>query len=188
MEPVGYIRQQVDIRQRYTKMMRLFKLCGPNIWVRSSPAGCHQPAVVITYQRLSQDWRSHSASQPTAYWCCSEGPGGPPWCPLFWEPTMTCEYQNWTTAQWKESGLVFSFTSCGWPGVCAVLIGERDGTRMHSGKKASWERQCEARNSAEKPFLLPAIPVDATTYLNMVAEQAYPGSRIPSHQLSLSTE
>ena len=40
--------------------------------------------------------------------------------------------------------LMFSFTSRGWPGVCTLLTWETLGTRMHSEKKANWQRQCDA--------------------------------------------
>ena len=46
----------------------------------------------------------------------------------------------------EEGGLVwwimFSFTSCGWPGVCVSLTWETHGTRKHYGKKASRQIWC----------------------------------------------
>lgn len=37
----------------------------------------------------------------------------------------------------------FSFTSCGWLGVCALFTLRSDGTRMHWGKETSQWRECD---------------------------------------------
>lgn len=72
------------------------------------------------------------------------------------------------------------------PGVCVMCL---SGKEMAPGCILG-ERQA-GRDSVRHEILqknfYPAIPVDATTDLNVVAEQAHPGSRIPSHQWSLST-
>lgn len=47
----------------------------------------------------------------------------------------------------------FFTTSCGRP--CTSFTWERDGTRMHCGKRASWQRQCDALGSViGKPWVL----------------------------------
>ena len=38
----------------------------------------------------------------------------------------------------------FSLISCGWLGALALLTWETNGTRIHYGKKASWQRQCDS--------------------------------------------
>ncbi len=40
-----------------------------------------------------------------------------------------------------------SFTSCRWLGVHELFTWGRDGTRMHYGKKVSWQRHCDALGS-----------------------------------------
>lgn len=61
-------------------------------------------------------------------------------------PTINTSASELENGVMKEEGgrvwwIIFSFTSCGWPGVCVSLTWRRDGTRMHYGKKVSQWKQ-----------------------------------------------
>ena len=75
---------------------------------------------------------------------------------------------------WPEESRFF--TSCGWPGVCALFTWIRDSTKIHYGKKATSSVMLWAMFSWEN--LGPGIHLDValtcTTYLSIVADQVHP--------------
>lgn len=73
--------------------------------------------------------------------------------------------------KWPKS--MFSYTSCGWCGMCASFTGGTHGTRMHYGKL---ETQCDALCKILLGNLCAihvVAPLKCTTYLSIVAPQPF---------------
>lgn len=73
--------------------------------------------------------------------------------------------------------IIFSFRSGGRSCVCLLFILERDGSRMHYGKKADWQSQCYALanvgswNSCD-------VTVTCITYLKIVVDHIHSKSSL----------
>lgn len=82
------------------------------------------------------------------------------------QQTITTYLRQWAK-QWAYSHHWSSFTTHGWPG--ALLTWGKPGTRVHYGKKASWQRQCDVLSNVLLGNLVD-VTLTFTTYLSIVAD------------------